>query len=61
MSNVEELIHAGIIAADHTLSETDVHKLEELSPVEVAALIHLREKLEGTSLEGHPWTTLITF
>lgn len=46
-TNVEQLISAGVLNADHCLSEADQQQLNALSPAEIAHVISIGEKLDA--------------
>ena len=51
MSNLEILMNAGVIPEDHTLSDDDRGVINNLSELEVHALVALKHKLGDEFLE----------
>jgi hypothetical protein len=45
MTNLEKLIEAGVVPPDHTLTDDDSSVIENLSHLEVACLVDLKQKL----------------
>jgi len=50
MSNLSDLMNAGIISAGATFSTDELNIINSLTGVEVAALISIWPKVHGTSL-----------